>query len=208
MKYILTGILIFLIIACSVKSNNRIDNKNFNYINYKKEFKENLIAFFPDSLNEQDSYMKNIDYSINSIQFMVTCRDIEGIDNLSNKYEKQAKQVYAADDTCLLVVNGYINETNYYKADDVRDKDVAISCDESFLPVPNFFNLKFEKSVAKTKLPQGFYIYVLDSEPGNFWDNDMLKPSRSMPKKWENGYSKGVAISKKRKEIIYWIIIW
>lgn len=139
MKYILTGILIFLIIACSVKSNNRIDNKNLNYINYKKEFKENLIALFPDSLNEQDSYMKNIDYSINSIQFMVTCRDIEGIDNLSNKYEKQAKQVYAADDTCLLVVNGYINETNYYKADDVRDKDVAISCDESFLPVPNFF---------------------------------------------------------------------
>lgn len=207
-KWILTSILILGIISCSFSNDGIFFKRNSDYRELKSKFLKELISHFPDTIYKNDSFINDFDYSINSIQFTVFSKNIENIDHLLENYKKQAKQIYKANDTCLLVLNGYINENNYYNTDDIRDKDIASSCDDSYLPVPNFWNLKLGEIVNKTRLPKDFDIYVFDAEPGIYWNQDLLKPSRSMPEKWKNGYSKGVAISKEKTEIIYWVIIW
>jgi hypothetical protein len=35
-----------------------------------------------------------------------------------------------------------------------------------------------------------------------------MKPAYQMPKQWQNGYSKGIAISKEKRTVVYWTVIW
>ncbi len=205
-KNILFYIIILLIlIGCSLKSNNELSN-NRDYIEAKQEFDYNLVDHFPDSINSNNFFIRATNYQTNSIEFMLITNNEEMLDSLFMK--KKSLHYYNADDTCLLVVNRYINEDNYYKADDIRDRDLSTSCDSSYLPIPNFWRLKFEHSNNITKLPDDYSIYILEAKAGAYLNSDLSKPSRTMPKKWKNGYSKGICKNERTNTIIYWLIIW
>ncbi len=57
-------------------------------------------------------------------------------------------------------------------------------------------------------VPSDMEVYVQEAEHGCFWkeESDVYRPS-SM-KEWEHGYSKGTAISKEEKLIMFWFIVW
>lgn len=57
-------------------------------------------------------------------------------------------------------------------------------------------------------IPSDLEVYVIEAEPGNFWKEKCPEPRPESLKEWKNGYSKGIAISKKEKLIVYWVIIW
>ena len=49
---------------------------------------------------------------------------------------------------------------------------------------------------------------MIEAKSGKYFKNFDILPNPQMPLDWQNGYSKGLAINKKRKTIIYWGIIW
>ena len=53
-----------------------------------------------------------------------------------------------------------------------------------------------------------FDIYILEAKSGNYFKEFELLPNPQMPKEWENGYSKGIAINSKNKTLIFWGLIW
>ena len=59
-----------------------------------------------------------------------------------------------------------------------------------------------------SKYLKDFEIYVLESKFGNHFKEFNLKPNSQMPVNWKNGYSKGFAVDKLNKIVIYWGIIW
>lgn len=83
------------------------------------------------------------------------------------------------------------------------DTDVCISCDTSIKKEHND-TLRSNKFV----VPNDFNVYIIDALAGNFWrkKNNVYRPSSLG--KWKNGYSRGIAISRSKKIICYWVIIW
>lgn len=107
----------------------------------------------------------------------------------------------------------------YTYFDTLRLRNVALP---GTFPIPYFedidFGLGFERidldrfgfpiSVDKNAVPDDLEVFVLKSGHGYFWK---LKADWDRPKslgKWKNGYSCGIAISKKRNIIVYWMKAW
>ena len=133
------------------------------------------------------------------------------IDSLINIFNKQALVRYKANKSCLLVVNRFTIKENWhlnYKSKYGDKNDIDRDCYEGLYPVPNFWDSQYITNDTESRLPKDFLIYVLEAHSGKFWNDKYLTKGKYMPEAWKNGYSKGVAISKKRKVIIYWFIIW
>ena len=75
------------------------------------------------------------------------------------------------------------------------------------IPIPMFEINEFQGSTF-SGLPKDFKIYVLGAKPGKYMDDKYLQDCVCLPEKWKHGYSKGVALSDKRKVIIYWVTVW
>ena len=75
------------------------------------------------------------------------------------------------------------------------------------LPVP-LFEIDEYKGNTFSGLPEDFKIYVLDAKQGKYLEDKYLYDCSCLPEKWKHGYSKGVALSDKRKVIIYWVTVW
>ena len=99
---------------------------------------------------------------------------------------------------------------NYYpiilNADD--SSKINDDCYNNLFPIPNFWQSKFYNNESECNLEKGFKIYVLDSKPGIYVEEKYLSKYAYLPKKWEHGFSKGVAISEEQMAIIYWVIAW
>lgn len=51
--------------------------------------------------------------------------------------------------------------------------------------------------------------YVLAAKPGKYLDDMYLYEKKGLlPPGWEHGYSRGIAINEKKKEVYYWLMIW
>ncbi|RYE27944.1 MAG: hypothetical protein EOP48_34065 [Sphingobacteriales bacterium] len=121
------------------------------------------------------------------------------IDSLENELRIKSTDVYKSDDTCLLVALPRSDEENkkvYQNRACIKDK----------LPIPFFKN---GKASTFSGLPQGFNVYILEVHAGLYRKTKYdLIPNTIMPSKWQNGYSRGVAISKQKSTVIYWSAIW
>lgn len=59
--------------------------------------------------------------------------------------------------------------------------------------------------------PTDLEVYVIDAKAGNYWINmcNAEKENRSiLPRGWEHGYSRGIAVSKSCKKICWWTMAW
>lgn len=127
----------------------------------------------------------------------------------------------------FLYTTQYVNDSNIIINSTRLKNDVfpIEKCHKFFnkkYPIPYFesYNFKLggeyiEKVVdGKTvgeytySIPSDLEVYVIEAEPGNFWKEKCPEPRPESLKEWKNGYSKGIAISKKEKLIVYWVIIW
>jgi len=109
---------------------------------------------------------------------------------------------------------------NYYKYYDtlkLRNVDIA-----GAYPIPYLIDFDFglgseradldrfgfHISVDINHVPDDLEVYVLKAEHGYFWKKkfDLERPETLG--KWKNGYSCGIAISRKSKIIIYWMKVW
>ena len=103
---------------------------------------------------------------------------------------------------------------------DGEKMEIEKKCYDDKFPIPNFYEFsynaenetiwQFDESVIKTecKLPVDYEIFVLEAKKGKFVNDSLLSEETMMPKSWEHGLSKGVAIDKANSIIIYWLNIW
>jgi len=206
-------ILLFLCFSCSNKDQEQFWflEKDHNYSRVKNIF-EKHVDFFPEkdkvnwiistwSLNPDVEYNLKVAFGLDNENFK---KEKERLDQLSIA-------TYYADNDSLLVLNRFSTHENYGYPDKSEINTELIEQDwfNDYLPVPNFWNFsRYETNNTVSRLPSDFKIYVFEAKPGIHFDKQKLVTGGYMPEKWKHGYSKGVAISQERREIIYWVIIW
>lgn len=181
------------------------------YIKSKSEFDKILTSHFPNKLVSYPyTIINNKNKAKNDICFMLYEYDVDSlkIDSILNKHHFVAKYTY--QDSCLFLINRFETKDTYENRKKVEVLDslqVNKDCYKMKYPVPNFevYNPTDENNI---KLDKSFNVFVLDAKSGNRFENLDLQPNLQMPPEWQNGYSKGIAISKKSKTLIYWGVIW
>ncbi|MNE65480.1 hypothetical protein D3C80_1609620 [compost metagenome] len=136
-----------------------------------------------------DSYMKQI------------------AEKIKGKYIAQYKPM----DSCLLVVNRFETPDTYESSKRTKIIDSTLvdrPCYQDLYPIPHFLDYKYLTQPGPVWLNRNFTIYVLEAKPVNPYKKFAMSPDKQMPAKWKNGYSKGIAISKKDKTVIHWSIMW
>lgn len=109
---------------------------------------------------------------------------------------------------------------NYYKYyDTLNIRNVKIP---STYPIPYFIDFEFglgserfdlrplgiQMVIDKYFVPEDLEVFVIKAEHGYFWRKkfDLQRPETLG--EWKNGYSCGIAISRKRSIIVYWMKVW
>lgn len=177
----------------------------------RKEFKMDLSDHFPEEINDRKAYMlvrepttfTEIQYGAR-IQLLLTkaSKEITDFDNSLFQF----KQIIHPNDSCLLIIQRF----GLYEKEKYNDYSDSLfkSCNCFSLPIPDFTNLNKYLHNSSYLLPEDFTIYVIDAKPGSFMDSICLSQGLGLPESWRNGFSKGIAVSKNRNAIIYWLDVW
>jgi hypothetical protein len=128
--------------------------------------------------------------------------------NIKEQLEKEKSVVYDANDASLLVINKFTTKYNVYDQNKFPDNYLYIDTINEKLPVPNFWFPDPMDASTLSKLDSTFKLYVIEAKQGKHWHEKYYTKTNQMPKLWEHGYSKGVAISSSSRKVIYWFAIW
>lgn len=207
--------LFFFIFLTSCNSQNKNSDEKY-YLKSKAEFDTFLVSHFPQSLSTSSRIItnsKNVDK--NDVGFMLVERNVSemSFDSIVKSLEAKKYTKYLSSVECLLVVNSYETIKTYEertKPELLENLRIKQDCKEGLLPIPNFIEYNIANSLEfnKENYLKDFEIYILESKSGNHFKEFNLKPNAQMPVNWQNGYSKGFAVDKLNKTVIYWGIIW
>lgn len=213
MKKVLVILTIsFLIFSCNGQSVDSMNKER--YIKYKSEFDTELTNHFPTKLTTYPTGIinsKNISKHIVGFILYEYEKDLTEIDSVVNNIEKKAIAKYNFKDSCLLIVNRFETLESLENMENVVINDstkINMDCYKGLYPIPNFIDYDYPNKDNDLKLQENFDIYVLEAKVGNHFKEFELLPNPQMPKNWKNGFSKGIAISREKKTLIYWGIIW
>jgi|WetSurMetagenome_2_1015567.scaffolds.fasta_scaffold28972_3 hypothetical protein len=200
-----------LIVALTLTSCIHDDSAAYLLKESKKEFSKNLTDHFPDEFNERNAYLiirepttfTEFQYGAR-IQLLLTkaSKEIKAFESSP----PNIKSVIHSSDSCLLIIQRFgMNEKEKYS---VYTDSLFMRCKCFSYPIPDFTILNKCMNKNFYLLPDDFTLYVIDAKPGIFMDSLCLSKGLGLPKEWKNGYSKGIAVSKKRSAIIYWLDVW
>ncbi|NPA43650.1 MAG: hypothetical protein GXO27_06465 [Chlorobi bacterium] len=148
------------------------------------------------------------DYAHDVTNILVAYR-LDSLDyhEIKDSIEKISLAKYHASDSCVLVVNMYSNENNYFSSYKTKDTGyLKKKCLKNKLPIPNFWAMDY-KTQNLPRLPEEFNIYVFEASDKPLGKKYISK-NVYMPDYWQHGYSRGVALNDKTGEIIYWFVLW
>lgn len=216
-KYI-TLLLLALCFGCTNKKKDKtIEELILVELNVKYEesisfFGKDMVAHFPKKINDKSgSFTNSFSPELGNLELVLfNVLESNNISNIIKEFEDKSIAIYSASDSCLLVVNRFVSQNNHYKVEPTKEELQLVDkdCYSDLYPIPNFWHNDYTTDKTECKLPKDFTIYVLESKHGKFVENNLLTDGRFMPDEWKNGFSKGVAISKNRNVIFYWLIIW
>lgn len=211
----LLAIMLFLMIGTFSCNSQTMQNRMQSvYEEYRNKFPKALISHFPSEiLLDSAEIIRKERISYNDIGLLLYeyGQQESKIDSIVHSIMKVNPIVqYHSYDTCLLIVNMFESRNtidNYFPASINDSTLIERECYSEMLPIPNFVDFQGH-SETRCALDSTFTIYVFEAKSGNYFEYFETEPFKHMPKKWENGYSRGIAISKKNRAIIYWGIIW
>lgn len=207
-----------VIVGCSGNKQNKtveeliLDELNKKYNTSLNFFGKAMVDHFPKKIkNEKSSFTDSFSPELGNLELvLLDSVETDNLPEIVKEYNDKAVTKYYASDTCLLIVNRFVSQNNHYKVvPSGKDlKLIDLECYKGKLPIPNFWHNDYTTDDTECKLPKDFSLYVLETKAGKFVVDSLLTDGRFMPERWKNGYSKGVAISEKRRVIIYWLVIW
>ena len=188
-----------------------IDKK---YQNYKSLFKQEFVNHFPKNLYNVNNIGKTIYNTTPGMDYVSFYIEVEYandlIDSLVYTARESSMAVYESNDPKLLIINKFINHDNYGIKMRISSKERELLEELSSykkLPVPNFWKFNTQNKHSEY-LTSDYKLYVLEAKSGMYWDENYLSDKDMMPRSWKHGYSKGVAISSKKRKAIFWFLIW
>lgn len=211
----LNVLLLLILIAFNSCRDKRTFNgvANQRYLTLKNQFDSTLVNHFPAKLNSTDNFtVSNSNLNKNDVGLFLFEYNvsIKSINDIEKKIVQQSKGIYGSADFCLLIVNRFETKRTKDSVEVVIIKDSSLidkSCYNKLLPIPNFID--FSISAGRDFwMDKDFKIYVLNAISGKSHKRFLLQPNPQMPKEWENGFSKGIAINNVKNTVIYWSIIW
>lgn len=211
-KIILLNVIILCILSCNNRSIDSLDNQK--YVEAKNSFNKELVDHFPKIVTSypfQTVNSKNISKSDVCFMLYEYDKDLKNIDSVAGSLEKKSLAKYSSNDLCLLIVNRFETLKTYENREDVVILDstkIEQHCFKNLYPIPNFIEYELANGKNGIYLKNNFDIYVLKAKKGNCFKEFKMMPNPQMPANWKNGYSKGIAISRERKTLIYWSVIW
>jgi len=127
------------------------------------------------------------------------------VDSLINRLEKTSVFYSTNDDSLFYSIYRYkqlrIGVGGHSKitiVDSIQKKEF-----KNKYPIIDFSNYYNE-----LYLPKDYIVYLLDYQSGQILPFDVSPCYYKLPRGLGNGFSYGVAISKKKLEAIYWLIFW
>ncbi|WP_430612273.1 hypothetical protein [Flavobacterium sp. JP2137] len=213
---VLIILILFGCIGCRQNfSRNTESLKSINntYTRFKNNFKSVLIEHFPEKITHSESSVSSVtdlrrdDLGLYLYQYNVQEKHIDSLE--ISLFDLGFIEKYNSKDNCVLKVNPFETKgMNLENKKPIIDKNLSIEklCFENKLPIPNFVDFNINSNTDFWK-DGNFDIYVFGAEKGIFY-NGLELVSEQMPKEWGNGYSKGIAISREQKIVIYWMVIW
>ncbi len=134
------------------------------------------------------------------------------IDSLEIKLDASYSS-FNSDDSCLLVIDKHLNPDNWRSFDKharvPRKYNYLLpNCSKLSPPIPKFYEESWYETNNTLVGLDGWVLYVLDSKPGIFMEEDKLPNGLFTPLNWEHGYSKGIALNTEKNAVIYWADIW
>ncbi|WP_419869384.1 hypothetical protein [Chryseobacterium sp. CT-SW4] len=213
-RIILSILFLLLIFSCGQKKNSIVEN----HLEMKiAKFDPKLIDHFPrNQVGNNQSIVVSENVRKNNIGVLLYEYDMgeRYIDSLINIYKKNSIAQYKNSDSCLLVINKFETPKTYSDSEDIfidfekRKNEVNLNCYEKKLPIPKFLDYRFINNASETCLNNNFEFYILEANNKDFFRKFDLVPNSQMPDNWSNGFSKGIAISKKDRCVIFWGVIW
>ena len=212
MKYIL---VILIIVFAGCKKNENFDDSKLDYIKELSVFKNEFVDHFPQKLNDNNTPYGfcstfPLKYECMSMELYETI-STEKIERLTDSLIIISQAIYGSSDTCMLIMNRFHNTIRMFQGINLSTTERRLinrDCYKDKLPIQNFYASDLATDETRWKLPKDFVLYVLDAKKGKYWDDKYLYGGKYMPPEWEHGYSKGIAISKKRNIVLYWFVIW
>ena len=208
-------LLCFLLFVISCKKNVSIGG---NQLNEKMaKFDSKLIDHFPHKniSNEYDEIVnENVRKNTIGILFYEYNVNSNYLDSLEIACKTKSIARYKNSDSCLLLINQFETAKTYSESEEVfidfekRKTEVNKDCYKNKLPIPKFLDYRFINNTSRTYLNDNFEFYILGANNKDFFKKFDLISNPQMPDNWSNGYSKGIAISKKDRCVIFWGVIW
>ena len=141
---------------------------------------------------------------------------------------KQSDEIINKIQSGKFIMSDSLNSDNFFTLEYDRLTDTSRYShhleNENKLPITDFyetnyligelpdstylFDEKMYVPISKYAPPADLKIFIIDAKPGSIWKEQCNKPRSSSLSNWQNGYSRGYAISQKNKIIVYWIVVW
>ena len=173
-------------------------NNHFNEL--KSKVDSELIRHFPNLLDTNNLEVIGTPASSGDLYKLIVTNRITDT-CIINKYNRECLIKYSANDSCLLT---YRKITSMKKYISTRLRNCYINK----FPIPDFRRSDFGDVSTTSGLSPDFIIFILESQPANNIPDKEIHNRKTLLKKWEDGFSRGVAISKERNIIMYWVIVW
>lgn len=209
-RFLLLTALIVVSNCCNKKPSINNDTYKTNYLKYKSKFDSNIINQFPLKIDSKKyDLISNGNLDKNDVGLFLIEYDVADnvISELEKKYIRETKKIYSNKEDCLLKVNRFETIETKQNMEVVDSVFHDMNCVYDKYPIPNFIDYNIPNKSDFWK-DETFSIYVLESKNGVKFKKFEMLPNKQMPIHWSNGYSKGYAIDKLKKTVIYWTIIW
>ena len=223
MRYCIAMILMIGLCSCkSIIGQRDVENKYSKSLSF---FADTLVSHFPKSLGRA-TFSTDVLGKADKIKyyfrtFMMKCYQKysdQEYDRIQILVDSLSKKTYVANDSMLLLFTyqDKLEVDDYLFTDRASSekKRMAMANFErdSCLPIP-FFRDQFSDAMYTgstcSGLKDGFILHVFDAQPGIFLSKELLyDSSECLPEKWKHGFSRGVALNEKEKEVIFWIVVW
>ncbi|MBB6368949.1 hypothetical protein [Chryseobacterium shigense] len=192
----------FILLICmfSCKEND-YDSKNTAILDsHISNFPSESTKHFPKKVGRDALIIYNEDLKNNSINLYLAklkTSDDE-IDTIIKKLN--TIKAYRGNDNKLLIINKNEKKDGYFSEFPYIDS----SLEKGEKPLPNFVD--YDKNIFSNSNYE-FYIIHFDNKKRIF-KKQILNQNASMPNKWKNGITYGIAVDKTNKNIVYWVAIW
>ena len=196
MRYILCLLIIIGLSSCRNKAYKYEKEFLEKYVDGKSALSYELTDHFPGELKAEKQL--SIAYPAgaygNGMANMIFSHKVDSanFDAVINKLKLNKIKTYQPTDSIFIIIG------------DSLDYSKKISG----IPIPSFQSYEGDFGLNSKYLTNNHEIYVLECKPGRYMDKEYLTSKNKLPKKWKNGFSRGMAINKSERKVIYWTCVW